>query len=99
MNLTGMVKPGTGEFYGLEFSHSDTEIFQIFREHANRDILFERSRTLLILDNASWQESTSLDWGRFEPIFLPPHSPDLNPIERLWLIMKTEWFSNWFQNR
>ncbi len=59
----------------------------------NRDILFECPRNLLILNNASWHTSTSLDWSRFEPIFLPPYSPDLNPIERLWLIMKAEWFS------
>ncbi|MGD9818702.1 MAG: transposase, partial [Desulfomonilaceae bacterium] len=44
------------------------------------------------LCNASWHKSKSLNWGRFEPIFLPPYSPDLNPIERLWLIMKAQWF-------
>jgi len=32
----------------------------------------------------------------FEPVFLPPYSPDLNPIERLWLIMKAEWFSGFY---
>lgn len=90
MNVTGLVLPGTGEFYALEFSHSDTEIFQIFLDHANRDISFERSRNILILDNASWHKSKSLDWGGFEPVFLPPYSPDLNPIERLWLIMKAD---------
>ncbi len=92
MNVTGVVKPRTGEFYALEFSHSDTEIFQIFLEPANRDISFERPRNLLFLDNASWHKSKSLDWGRFEPVFLPSYSPDLNPIEQLWLIMKAEWF-------
>ena len=96
MNVTGMVLPRKGEFYALEFSHSNTEIFQIFLDHANRDILFERPRNLLILDNASWHKSKSLDWGRFEPIFLPPYSPDLNPIERLWLVMKDEWFSGFY---
>ncbi len=80
MKMTGLVKPRTGEFYAREFRHSDTAIFQIFLEHANRDILFERPRNLLILDKASWHKSTSPDWSRFEPIFLPPYSPDLNPI-------------------
>ena len=96
MNVTGVVKPRTGEFYALEFSHSDTEIFQVFLDHANQDISFDRPRNLLILDNASWHKSKSLDWGRFEPIFLPPYSPDLNPIERLWLIMKAEWFTGYY---
>ena len=26
--------------------------------------------------------------------FLPPYSPDLNPIERLWLLIKAEWFTD-----
>jgi hypothetical protein len=30
MDVTGVVLPRTGEFYALEISHSDTEIFQIF---------------------------------------------------------------------
>ncbi len=96
MNVTGMVLPRTGEFYALEFSHSDTQVFQTFLNHANKDLLLERPRNLLILDNASWHKSKSIDWGNFEPIFLPPYSPDLNPIERLWLIMKAEWFSDFY---
>lgn len=96
MNVTGVVCPRTGEFYALEFSHSDTQIFQIFLEHANRDVAFQRRRNIVILDNASWHKSKSIDWGRFEPVFLPPYSPDLNPIERLWLIMKAEWFTAFY---
>jgi transposase len=96
MNVTGLVLPRTGEFHALEFSHSDTEIFQIFLHHANQDISLERPRNLLILDNASWHKSKSVDWGKFEPVFLPPYSPELNPIERLWLIMRTEWFAGFY---
>ncbi|MBW2337702.1 MAG: transposase [Deltaproteobacteria bacterium] len=25
---------------------------------------------------------------------VPPYSPDLNPIERIWLMMKARWFNN-----
>jgi len=27
-------------------------------------------------------------------MYLPPYSPDLNPIERIWLTMKACWFNN-----
>lgn len=94
MNVTGMVSPRTGQFYALEFSHSDSLTFQFFLKNANSDISFERPRNLLILDNASWHKKKSIDWGRFEPIYLPPYSPDLNPIERLWLLIKAEWFTD-----
>lgn len=94
MNVTGMICPRTGEAYALEFSHSDTEVFQCFLNEANKDLRFERKRQILIVDNASWHKRKSLQWGRLEPMFLPPYSPDFNPIERLWLLIKAEWFSD-----
>ena len=93
MSVTGMVCPRTGEFYALMFSHTDAEVFQVFLDHANQDIQLQRKRNILICDNASWHKGASLNWGNFERVFLPPYSPDLSPIERLWLIMKAEWFS------
>jgi transposase len=95
MNVSGLVNPRTGEFYALEFTHSDRETFQTFLDHANLDVALNRPRNIMICDNASWHKSKSLNWGRFEPIYLPPYSPDLNPIERLWLLLKAEWFSDY----
>ncbi len=92
MNVTGMVCPRTGQFYALEFSHSDAETFQAFLDHANEDLTLQRPRNLLICDNASWHKNGQLRWGRLEAVFLPPYSPDLNPIERLWRVLKAEWF-------
>lgn len=94
MNVTGMVCPRKGEFYALEYTHTDREVFQSFLDNANADVELLRPRHLLILDNASWHKSSSIRWGRFDPVFLPAYSPDLNPIERLWLVMKAEWFSD-----
>ena len=34
------------------------------------------------MDNASWHKSAQLHWHHFEPAYLPPYSPDLNPIEQ-----------------
>jgi transposase len=53
-------------------------------------------RQLLIMDNASWYESESLSWHHFEPVYLPAFSPDFNPIERLWLRLKADWFYDLF---
>jgi transposase len=52
------------------------------------------SRNVLILDNASWHKGRKLNWHFFEPVYLPPYSPDLNPIEQIWLIMKADNFAN-----
>lgn len=94
MNAAGLVCPRTGIFYALEFTHMDREVFQVFLDNANQDIHFERPQNIMICDNASWHKVKSLNWGNFTPLFLPPYSPDLNPIERLWKLMKTEWFTD-----
>jgi len=93
-----MVCPRTGAFYSLIFSHTDRQVFQAFLDHANEDIEFERPRNILVLDNTSWHKDPNeeMEWGRFEPLYLPPYSPDLNPIEELWLVMKGEWFSDFY---
>lgn len=94
MNVTGMILPRLGDFYALEFTHNDTDIFQVFLDNANKDLKLARKRNLIVCDNATWHKVKKLRWGGFEPVFLPPYSPDLNPIERLWLLIKAEWFSD-----
>lgn len=94
LSILGMVCPRTGEFFAIEASHCDTDVFQAFLDEAARTIRPTRKRNLLILDNASWHKRKSLNWHFFEPLYLPPYSPDLNPIERLWLVMKANWFAN-----
>lgn len=94
MSVTGMVCPRTGQFFALEFTHSDGEIFQTFLDHANQEVKLERPRNLLICDNASWHKAKSHQWGKFQKEFLPAYSPDFNPIERLWLLLKAEWFTD-----
>ena len=44
------------------------------------------------MDNASWHKASRLNWHHFEPVCLPPYSPDFNPIERLWLRLKVDGF-------
>jgi transposase len=95
MNVMGMVCPRTGEFFAIETSHSDSETFQAFLDEANKFIGFQRRRNILILDNASWHRRKSMQWRGWQPMYLPPYSPDLNVIERIWLIMKARWFNNY----
>ena len=49
---------------------------------------------LLILDNASFHKSTEsqqlVEAAGCKVLFLPPYSPDLNPIEKYWANMKSK---------
>ena len=88
------MSPRTGELTGIEVCGCNTETYQAFLDEANKDLNFERETNYLIIDNASWHKAKSLNWGKFTPLYLPPYSPDFNPIERLWLLIKNEWFSD-----
>jgi len=94
LTILGTVCPRTGEFFAIEASHCDTDVFQAFLDEAAQSVIPTRRRNILILDNASWHKRKSLDWHFFEPLYLPCYSPDFNPIERIWLIMKAEYFAN-----
>ena len=54
----------------------------------------KRPTNILVMDNASWHKPKRTKWHGWQPMYLPPYSPDLNPIERIWLTMKARWFNN-----
>lgn len=92
-NVIGSVCPQTGALFSLIVDGVDTDVFQFFlNEFALAVPKKEGKRQLLIMDNASWHKAAHLDWHHFEPVYLPPYSPDFNPIERLWLRLKADWF-------
>lgn len=46
---------------------------------------FPASRILLVMDQAGWHKAKDLVIPEgITLIYLPPYSPELNPIERLW---------------
>jgi transposase len=92
-NVIGFVAPQSGGLFSLIVDGVDTEVFQFFLDEMAKAVpKKEGIRQLLILDNASWHKAARLDWHHFEPKFLPGYSPDFNPIERLWLRLKADWF-------
>ena len=50
---------------------------------------------ILIIDNGSWHKRKTTNWHSWQPMYLPPYWPDLNPIERIWLTMKAHGFNNY----
>ena len=96
INVVGAVAPERGDFFSLVVPHSDTEIFQIFLNNLAEYTKNSQKKIVLVLDNASWHRSASLNWHHITPKFLPPYSPDLNPIEVLWLCFKQRTFTSWY---
>lgn len=63
-------------------SRTRTAFKRLEKRKENKDIKFWRKKNLLILDHPSWHKSKSMEWGHSNHFYLPPYSPDLNPILR-----------------
>jgi transposase len=81
-NVIGAVCPTSGELFCHVVPWVDSEWFGLFL------------KGLADLDNASWHKVKSLPREHIEILYLPPYSPDFNPIEHVWLVLKTWWFNN-----
>lgn len=89
----GAVEPFTGENFHLFVPETTKNVYEVFvREFAKA---FPDAPVVLIHDGAPWHNILSPD-DRIEFLKLPPYSPELNPIERLWLWIKDNFIHNRF---
>ena len=93
-NIMGAVRPSDGKFFAFIASHGNKKLFQIFLDKMQEQINPDR-KTIMIMDNAKFHKVEELRWGNIEPLYLPPYSPKLNPIETLWLVMKKRFSNGW----
>lgn len=81
--LYGAVEPATGESFFLEMPALDTPCFQAFLDEFARS--YPESLNLLLLDGAPAHIAGRLVVPENVLLVrLPPYSPELNPVERLW---------------
>jgi len=93
LNVVGAVCPQEGRLFSLIVDGVDTDVFQFYLDQMAQAVPKEPDkRQMLVMDNASWHKASRLNWHHFEPLYLPAYSPDFNPIERLWLRLKADWF-------
>jgi transposase len=89
----GAVNLKTGCLLTKEASTFNAETFGDFLRYL---LQHTQGRVYLILDNASWHKARDLraffmeNQNRLVRIFLPPYSPELNPIERVWRITRRQ---------
>ena len=87
--LYGAVEPTTGERFFLELPYLNTHCFQAFIDEFAAT--YPNSDNLIILDNAPSHTSQKLQFpDNVMPLFLPSYCPELNPVERLWLDLKSK---------
>lgn len=87
--IYGVVEPLTGEHFFWEYSHLDSECFGDFLKGLWD--AFPDSLNIVQMDNGSFHKEKEIEWPEnIIPIYQPAHSPELNPIERLWQYLKSK---------
>ena len=92
--LFGVVNPVTGDSSALLAPTVNTA-------YMNHHLRFISERVgsnvhvILVLDQAGWHLSKDLQVPEnITLLHLPPYSPKLNPVERLWAFLKSHYLSN-----
>jgi transposase len=89
----GGVRISDGRFVCRKSKIFKAESFKVFLQKLLR-ARKRRKKILVILDNARYHHARNLrSWLKknrrhIELLFLPPYSPDLNPIERVWKLAR-----------
>ena len=88
----GAVDLVTGRLITMKEEKFTQYTFKTFLDHL---LFFNKlHKIILLLDNAMWHHAKSIQKyveeheDRIVLLFLPPYSPDLNPIERVWRITR-----------
>ena len=92
--IFGAICPKKGKGAGLVLPYCDTEAMQ---EHLAEisNAVDPGAHAVLILDQAGWHVTPKLKVpDNITLMFLPPRSPELNPVENVWHFMRDNWLSN-----
>lgn len=87
------VSPSDGRLVAAIEPKADTATMSRFLEltaHA-----FPDERLIMVLDGAGWHVAKALAVpDHLRLVRQPPYSPELNPVERLWLALRQQYFAN-----
>ena len=91
VGFLGALNVKTGQLITKRASVFNAESFGDFLQYF---LQCTEGKVFLILDNATWHRARDLkgffsdNQDRLVRVFLPPYSPELNPIERVWRITR-----------
>ena len=87
--LYGAIEPRTGEHLFLEMPALDADCFGVFLEELART--YAQSLNVVVLDNAPAHVAARIKVPHNVVLFrLPAYTPELNPVERLWLALRQQ---------
>ncbi|MDS2273342.1 IS630 family transposase [Streptococcus pneumoniae] len=89
----GAVDAYTGESFFLRAGGCNTEWMNVFLEELSQAYPYDYF--LLVMDNAIWHKSSTLKIPtNIGFAFIPPYTPEMNPIEQVWKEIRKRGFKN-----
>ena len=87
--LFGAFSPITGTHFTLELPKCNTDCFQLYLDEFSTQTPDEFK--IIILDNGAFHKAAHLKVpDNIALLFLPPYSPELNPAEKIWRLLKDD---------
>lgn len=92
--LYAAVEPATGASVALQAPSINTGTMNVFLKMLG-DELGPDDHAVLIMDQAGWHKARALVVpDAITILYMPPYSPELNPVERLWAYLRSHYLSN-----
>lgn len=89
----GAIEPITGDSFFAMLPYSDSACMKVFLEKLSEE--YPDDLILLVCDRAPWHTTSKLDVpDNIRLHFLPPSTPEMNPIEQVWKDIRTRGFGN-----
>ena len=89
----GVVEPLTGENFFLTLPRCNSACMSVFLRNLSKE--YQEDIILLCCDDAAWHKSGALEIpGNIELFYLPPYTPEMNPIEQIWKEIRRRGFRN-----
>ena len=93
-HLFGAVCPARDTGVALVLPEVSTVAMNLFLDELAAAVP-ARTHAVLVLDRAGWHVSENLSVpANLTLVHLPPYSPELNPVERVWLYLRERWLSH-----
>jgi len=89
----GAVEPLNGDNFFLVMPYCNTACMNIFLRELSKK--YKDDVVLLCCDGAAWHKSKTLEVPEnIELFFIPPYTPEMNPIEQIWKELRKMGFKN-----
>lgn len=89
----GAVDPISGDSFFLVLPYCNAICMNVFLEKLSDK--FANDIIVLVCDGASWHKAKLLTIpSNIRIIFIPPYTPEMNPIEQIWRELRTKGFRN-----